>query len=192
MKEKSDFKQKIRGLGIDDGAFTFQDNSALLVAVLVRADGRVEGIQTNALEVDGTNSTKKIIELVRTPKTFHQASVLFLSGINFAGFNVVDVSALAKKIPKPIIVVFRRKPALKKIFTALKKFSDAKKRKTLIKKAGPIYKAKNIFFQCHNTNPKTAKQLIERFSLFSHLPEPVRLAHLIASGVSLGKNTRPK
>ena len=92
---------------------------------------------------------------------------------------------------KPVIVVFRKMPKMEKIFKALERFADKDLRKELIKKAGRIYKAEHIFFQCAGIEASEAKALIKKFSIHSNLPEPVRMAHLIASAITLGRSTTP-
>ncbi|MCD6478970.1 MAG: DUF99 family protein [Candidatus Diapherotrites archaeon] len=187
-------KENIRAIGIDDGYFKPRTKgSTKIVAVLLRADCRLEGILCEEITIDGLDSTARITKMLKQneEKFLKQASVLFLDGVNFAGFNIVDVDALHSALKLPIIIVFRRMPKMREIFAALERFEDRNLRMRLIKKAGEIHKADKIFFQCRGVEASTAKQLIKKFSIHSHLPEPVRIAHLIASAVTLGRSTTP-
>lgn len=187
-------KENIRAIGIDDGYFKPKTKSKTkLVAVLLRADCRLEGILCSDIDVDALDATQIIIRMLKSneEKFLKQASVIFLDGVNFAGFNIVDAETLQKELELPIIIVFRKKPRMQEIAKALQRFKDRDLRMQLIEKAGEIHKADNIFFQCKGIDAGTAKQLIKRFSIHSHLPEPVRVAHLVASAITLGRSTTP-
>jgi len=185
-------KQLPRVLAIDDGYFKpRQKGKAILVGVVSRLDGRIEGILSTDVKVDGLNSTLRIASMLSKSKFRQQVSFILLDGVNFAGFNIVDVEKLHKKLGIPVIIVFRKMPRMQKIKRALEKFKDKKKRMQLIRNAGEIHKFNSIHFQFHATDLKTAKTVLRKTIKYSNLPEPLRLAHLIASGVSLGESTRP-
>ena len=104
-------KENIRAIGIDDGYFKPRTKgSTKIVAVLLRADCRLEGILCGEITVDGLDSTARITKMLKQneEKFLRQASVLFLDGVNFAGFNIVNVDALHAALELPIIIVFRR------------------------------------------------------------------------------------
>ena len=185
-------KKLLRVLAIDDGYFKpRQKGKALLVGVLSRLDGRLEGIVSTTVKVDGLDSTAKIAEMIQKSKFKSQASFLILDGINFAGFNIVDLPLLSKKLATPVIAVQRKKPRMQRIEKALDKFKDKKKRMKLIEKAGEIHPSGKIFFQCSGTDRKTVKTVLAKTTKYSNIPEPLRLAHMIASGTTLGESTRP-
>jgi len=187
-------KKNIRAIGVDDGYFKPRTiGRTKIVAVLQRVDGRIEGILCSDVEIDGFDSTSQIVKMLKDnqEKFLGQAEVIFLGGVNFAGFNIADVKTLHAELALPIIIVFRKMPRMKKIFKALEKFPDASKRKELLKNAGRIYKADRICFQCVGLRPYEARGLIKRFSIHSNLPEPVRIAHIVASAVTLGRSTAP-
>lgn len=185
-------KKLLRVLAIDDGFFKpKKKGKAILVAVLSRLDNQVEGILSTSVKIDGLDSTSKIISLVKKSKFKTQVNFLILDGLNFAGFNIVDLQKLSKELGVPAIAVIRKKPDLERIEKALSNFKDSKKRIKLIEKAGPIHKGKKVFFQFYGCDEKTANTILSKTARYSNLPEPLRLAHLIASGVSIGESTRP-
>ncbi|MFH1256903.1 MAG: DUF99 family protein [Candidatus Diapherotrites archaeon] len=185
-------KKFIRVIAFDDGYFEpRKSRHSTLVGVVYRNDARIEGIVSTHITVDGLDATQKLIRLVSESKFLPQVSFILLSGINFAGFNVADAQKLFKKFSKPVIVVFRKKPRMKKIEAALSRLPDSEKRLELIKKAGPIHEFRQMHFQCIGCETQAAKLVIKKLLLHSNLPEPVRLAHLIASGVTLGESTPP-
>ncbi|MFH1234204.1 MAG: DUF99 family protein [Candidatus Diapherotrites archaeon] len=185
-------KELIRAIGIDDGHFTpKKKGKTKLVFVLLRADNRLEGILSADVTVDGTDSTKTIIKTLSNSCFLEQARCIFLEGINFAGFNMADAQTISKKTGLPVIIVFRKQPDIEGIRKALGKFRDSKKRISLLEKAGRIFRAEKIFFQCHGIPEEGAREAIRKFTIHSNFPEPVRIAHLVASAVTLGRSTSP-
>lgn len=185
-------KGLVRVLALDDGFFKpKQKGSAILVGVLSRVDGRVEGILSTKVKVDGLDSTQKILRMLEKSKFLPQIDFLILDGLNFAGFNLVDLPQLHERLSVPVIAVQRKKPRMQRIGQALSHFKDKKKRLALIENAGPVFRAKKVFFQFQGGNQKTVKEVLAKTTKNGNLPEPLRLAHLIASGVSIGQSTRP-
>jgi hypothetical protein len=178
-------KQLIRVIGIDDGQFVPRKKGfTLLVGVVYRLDGRVEGVISEKIEVDALNASQKICEMIKNSRFEKQVKCVLLHGINFAGFNIADISLISKELSVPVIVCFKKKPNILKIRNALKNFPDFKKRIELIEKAPKIKPFNSIFFQCMGCTEIEAKKIINKTLLNSSMPEPLRLAHLIASGVT--------
>ena len=177
-------------LAFDDGYFKPKTKTnALLVGIVYRLDHRVEGVLSTDIRVDGFNATSKLIQLFKKSKFKPQTRYLMLSGINFAGFNIADLPKIAQELETPVIAVFRKKPRMEKIRRALKKLPQSRKRLSLLEKAGEIHSCDKIYFQCHGVNAREACTVIRKSILHSQLPEPIRLAHLIASGTTIGQST---
>lgn len=183
-------KQKARVIGFDDGFFIPKtQGTAPLIGLIQRIDGRVEGCLATQASIDGLDSTNKIISILSKSRFRKQVKAVMLSGINFAGFNIVDVKKLHSSLKLPIIIVFRKKPSLERIFNALKQFKDSGKRIKLIKAGGRIFKGNAYYYQCIGIQEKEAMLLIKRNQMHSIMPECLRLAHIIASAVSRGEST---
>jgi endonuclease V-like protein UPF0215 family len=188
---KSFLKKAARVIAFDDGYFVPGKNgTALLVGVVYSMGHRVEGLVSARVAVDGLDSAEKIIDSVSGSRFGEQASAVMLSGLNFAGFNIADIAKVREKLGIPVISVFRKMPDMGSIHRALSKFPDAKKRISLIKKAGRIHSCGKIFFQKKGISEKDAALLIKRCLLHSEMPEPLRLSHIIASGITQGESKR--
>ena len=105
-----------------------------------------------------------------------------LDGISFAGFNLVDIRELNRKTELPVIVILRKRPDILKFTTALKIFPDNRKR--AIRTAGNIYGFNEIFYQKSGIAENACREILKITCTRSNIPEPVRVAHLIASGLS--------
>ena len=115
-----------------------------------------------------------------------------LDGITFAGFNTVDIKEIYEKTKLPVIVVNRKEPNFKSFISVLKKMPNAEKRLKCVENAGPVYwvnvKDKRICFQCYGMEKEDASKVIKESSTMSLIPEPLRVAHLIATGFVLGES----
>ncbi len=182
------FKKEIRVIGIDDSPFNkFRDKKVLVVGVVMRGGSWVDGILSTKVSVDGDDSTKRIVEMINKCKFKTQLQCIFLDGIAVAGFNVVDIMELNKKTKLPVVIVIRRKPDIKNIKKTLIKINKRDKIK-LIEKAGEVFKIQNIFVQRVGIEIDDLRKILKVVCTRSLLPEPIRLAHLIAQGVVLGES----
>ncbi|MBI2651262.1 DUF99 family protein [Candidatus Woesearchaeota archaeon] len=181
-------KKEIRVLGIDDAPFNkFKKGNALIIATVFRGGSWLEGILSTKASIDGSNATKKLADMINKSKFKPQLQCVFLDGIAVAGFNVIDVGELSKKTRLPVIVVMRKMPNIKKIKEALIKLNK-KNKIGLIEKAGKIIKMENIYVQLIGIEIDKAKELLKIVCTRSFIPEPLRIAHLIASGIIYGES----
>jgi hypothetical protein len=181
-------KKEIRVLGIDDGPFDkFNDSEALIIGTLYRGGSFIDGVLSSKVSVDGEDSTEKIIEMINKSKFKPQIQAVLLDGIAVAGFNVVDVNELNEKTNIPVIVVMRTYPEIDKMKDALIKLNHEEKLK-LLENAGEIHKLDEIFIQKIGLTLEQAEEIIGITSTHSLIPEPLRVAHLIARGVISGES----
>ena len=181
-------KKEIRVIGIDDSPFDkFNDSKVLVVGVVMRGGSWIDGILSTKVIVDGDDSTKRIVEMINKCKFKPQLQCIFLDGIAVAGFNVIDVKELNKKTNLPVITVIRRVPDIENIKKTLIKINKKDKIK-LIEKAGKVIKIENIYVQLTCIDLEQARKILKVVCTRSLIPEPIRLAHLITSGVTVGES----
>ena len=195
-----EIKKEFRILGIDDAPFKKTDKECLVVGTVFRGGNYMDGLLSTKVKVDGDDATEKILNMVKKSKHLSQLQCIMLDGIAVAGFNVIDIKKLNKLTGLPVIVITRKKPNMKKIIRALKKANEknkkseneVKKKLAMIKKAGNVHevelKNKKIYFQCSGISEEKAREIIRLSSSHALVPEPIRIAHLIASGIVLGES----
>jgi len=185
-------KNEIRILAWDDGPFEFKSKGKdILVGVIFRGGQFLDGLLKTEVEIDGLDATEKIIE--KTLKTKHKdLRVIMLDGITFAGFNIVDIKEIYEKTKFPVIVINRKKPDFEKFISTLRQLPNPEKRLRCVENAGPIYwvsiKNKRICFQSYGIQREDAEKIIKVTSTMSLIPEPLRVAHLLATGFVLGES----
>jgi len=182
------YKSEIRTIGIDDSPFKkFKKKNILVVGAVFRGGTLFDGLLTTKVAIDGNNSTKQLTHIINKSKFKKQLRCILLNGIAVAGFNVIDIKELNQKTKIPVIVVIRKYPDFKKIEQTLKRINKQKKYK-IIQKAGPVTKIGKIYIQRKGISIEKAKQILKLTCTRSLIPEPIRVAHLIAGGVVTGES----
>jgi endonuclease V-like protein UPF0215 family len=183
-------KPQIRILAIDDSPLIHE--KVMIIGAFFRGGEQLDGILRKELKKDGMDATDVFIRMINSSKYHTQIRVILLDGVTYAGFNPVDITNLFKETGVPVISFMRSCPDLEKIKLALKNLPDGEKRWEIIQRAGKIYKInqdKPVFFQLCGLDKESAVKIIRMTSTHSNIPEPLRVAHLIATGVVLGEST---
>lgn len=174
-------------VGFDDAPFAHAHRGDVTLIGCVCSRTRLDGVLSGAVRRDGRNSTDRMIAMVSaSPFAAHVQAVL-LQGIAVAGFNVVDMHRLHRSLGVPVLAVARRKPDLDGIRRALQRTGSGWRRKwALIEAAGPMERAGGVYVQRAGLSLAQAQHLLAATRLHGKLPEPLRLAHLIAGGITTG------
>ena len=183
-------KQEIRVLGIDDSALI--NEKVIIIGAFFRGGSQLDGVLCSDVTKDGLDATQRITRMVRDSKHYGQIRVIMLDGVTYAGFNPVDINTIFKETDIPVIVFMRSCPDLEKIKLALLHLPEKEKRWEIIQSAGRIYKLKQerpVFIQFCGIEKEKAIEIIRLTTTHGNVPEPLRVAHLIATGVVLGEST---
>ncbi len=185
-------KPEIHVLGVDDGRFTpHMEAQVPVIGVVFRGGYWLDGVMHTKIAVDGFDAIEKMSFMITSSIHYKQLRVIMLNGITFAGFNIVDIKALNTATKLPIITVTREKPDLADIRKALKNLPKSQERWTAILNAGETFEVptrsgrQKIFVQTVGISNEDAQKILKLTSTRSNIPEPLRVAHLIASGISL-------
>ncbi len=172
-------------IGIDDGPFTKQQETAPLIAALLEGP-HLQKVHATRIAVDGLDATEKALRLIRRWKPVP----ILLSGVTFAGFNLIDPHILHRSYRVPVIVVVGSRPDNRAVKRALvKHFPDWKRRWRIISSLGPLRTVRTslreppIYFEFFGCSRREATSLLKAYSYISRLPEPIRVAGLVASGL---------
>lgn len=186
-------KPQIRVVGFDDGTFRFKGRGkTVLVGVVMKGALDVVGVLTRWIDVDGRDATERMVEAVKSSR-FRDLRVILLKGITYAGFNVVDVEALYSETGLPVLVVVRKRPDVMAMEKALRKhFPDAEERIALLRKAPPLKELipGKLYYQAVGLLEREAEEIIKTTQRSALIPEPLRLAHMIAGAIMTGESTR--
>ncbi|RLF45363.1 MAG: hypothetical protein DRN17_02700 [Thermoplasmata archaeon] len=184
-------KKKIHILGIDDMPFSFGDEKVDIVGVVMRGNSYIEGVLRTTITVDGKDATSALIKLIAGTRHRGQLRVAMMDGATLGGFNVVDGEEVYEKTGLPIITVTKEKPNEEKMKNALRKhFDDWKERWEIINKGDmkKVELAYPLYIKCWGIKFGEAKEVIKLSIVRGAIPEPLRIAHLIASGIKTGES----
>ncbi|MBS3090417.1 DUF99 family protein [Candidatus Pacearchaeota archaeon] len=190
-------KLEIRIVGIDDAPFEkFFENRCLVVATVFRGGNYMDGLLSCHVKVDGSDATEKLVKLIKKTRHYGQINCIMLNGIAVAGFNIIDIGELSEKTGIPVVVIIRKMPDMNKIAKAIDKASDsgitADRKMNLIAKAAKIHKiniqGRNLFIQIAGVSLTAAAKIVRISATHSLIPEPLRIAHIIASGIKNGES----
>lgn len=191
MKTLEDLLQQnitIRVIGFDDAPFEKRRDASVNVAGIVCADTRFEGMVWGRVQKDGDDATEVLSQLLLRSKFYDQVHLVLIDGLAVGGFNLIDLPKLAQVLERPCVTVMRKPPNMAAIEHALKNLPDTAKRLDLIRKAGRIHTQKPFYFQTQGGNPVTVGKVLQRLTLTGHVPEALRIAHLIGSAVMTGES----
>jgi endonuclease V-like protein UPF0215 family len=173
-------------VGIEDGSFIKGVNKKALLSLVLFDGLKIEDAKFIWIKVDGLNATSKAVKALNK----WVFDVVMLAGVSFAGFNIIDPGVLSEKLGKPIIIVSRTRPKNKAVKCALKRhFKDWEIRWRVFEKLGAVFEVKvsnmpPIFIETIGIDTDSASQLVGALSIHGRVPEPIRVARLIARGLS--------
>jgi endonuclease V-like protein UPF0215 family len=183
-------KPEIRVIGVDDGPFIPHTKGQVpVIGVVFRGGYWLDGVMHTKIAVDGFDATHKISSMITSSPHYKQLRVIMLNGVTFAGFNIVNIKTLNAATKLPVITVTREKPNLEKIHKALKNLPKSQERWNTILSTEEISEVptrsgkKKIYMQVAGISRDDAQKILWLTSTRSNIPEALRVAHLIASGI---------
>lgn len=188
----------LRAVGFDDAPFDRVSSGAaaregarrgdVSIAGVVCAGTRFEGLVWGRVRRDGWNATDEVVRLLAGGKFLPQLHLVLLDGIAFGGFNVVDLPALAAALDRPCAAVMRRAPDLEAVERAVRRLPRAAERLETLRRAGPIHRVGAFVFQVSGATPGETGLALARLTDRGAVPEPLRLAHMVAGAVATGQS----
>jgi uncharacterized protein len=194
-------KPQFRVLGVDDGPFSFPDATVPVIGVVVRK-GYVDAVLKTQVDVDGVNATAAIASLAGGSGYTGKLEAVMLDGAAVGGFNVVDIEELNRMTGVPVITVTRDRPDMAAIRRALEMLGrtpkygrgpipDWKERLALLERTRLVEVntgAKPVHIGFAGVEEAEAKGIVTASTIRGSIPEPVRLAHIIARALVGGKS----
>lgn len=160
-----------------------------MAAVVVSLPHDIEAVRIGSVEVDGRDATERIATLIESTGHLADVRAVLLDGVVVGGFNVVDLDRLHARVGWPVVTVTRRPPDRARIRAALKKWfprDHAERRRRM--ESHRLFRvptpALPIYASVVGARHGDALALVRRAASRGFWPDPLRLAHMIASAVS--------
>ncbi|MEZ4241882.1 MAG: DUF99 family protein, partial [Myxococcota bacterium] len=139
---------------------------------------------------DGLDATEALAGMVLGSKFADQVHLVLIDGLTVGGLNVVDLPALADALGVPCAAVMRKPPAIAAFRRVVERLPDAEVRWDRVVRAGPVHERPPFWFQAAGAAPDDVALALQAVTDTGHVPEPLRLAHLIGAAVVGGASSR--
>lgn len=141
-----------RVMGIDDAPFESKPRrpgSAVSAMGIVTTNSRFEGALywNGDIHMDGLNAGDVLRDAIVPSKFYAQLHAVLLDGVTMGGLNVVDISALAVALDRPVVSIMRRVPDIPKMLEAVSRLPHAAESERRLRDAGRIFEVDSWIFQ---------------------------------------------
>jgi endonuclease V-like protein UPF0215 family len=184
-------KRQIRILGIDDSSFSFGAKHVPVIGVVVRGSAYIEGVLRTTVVVDGRDATRVLTRLINHTRHKEQLKTIMLDGVALGGFNIVDIEELNEATGVPVITITRDEPDFEKIKDALRKHFDDWNTRWATLSRGTLERIEGhypLYVKHAGISLEDVKEIIRLSTIRGAIPEPIRLAHVIATGIVTGES----
>lgn len=176
-------KKGLRVLGIAE-SFVKGGKESILAGVVMRADLQIDGFSFSNITVGGMDATEGVLGIFNKLDR-RDINALFLNGCVISWFNIVDLNRVYEATGLPVFcVTYEESEGLEKYIKEY--FDDFEERITAYRALGERRKivlrtGHEVLVRYLGVETKgDAKALLDRFTLQGAIPEPLRVARLLA------------
>ncbi len=176
-------KGGIRALGVAE-SFRATQRWSVLAGVVMRGDFILDGMVIGRASVGGDDATSSIVSLYRRLKR-NDVNLLIVSGCILSLYNILDVDALSSRTRAPVIcLTYKETSGIEdaiarhfpdRVEEKLKAYRRLGERKKVALRSGH-----HVFARVSGISDKEAARVVDMFTLQGSVPEPVRVARLLA------------
>ena len=177
-------KKGIRALGIAESFVKGISQKSFLVGVVMRADRIIDGFSYTLVTVGGMDGTQQAITLI---ENLHRQdiNVIILNGCIISWFNVIDLHEVFNTSSIPLIcVTYDVSEGLDHYFQELFPTTWQQRLNTYhqngVRTPVTLKTGKKIFARYLGLSLDEVKGVLNKFTVFGAVPEPIRVARLLA------------
>jgi hypothetical protein len=177
-------KKGIRALGIAESFMKDTSQKSFLAGIVMRADRIIDGFSYSLVTIGGVDATQQAITLIEQLDR-HDINVIILNGCIISWFNVIDLPQLFKVSSIPLIcVTYNASEGLAQYFHELFPTTWQQRLKTYqqngIRTPITLKTGKTVFARYLGLSLAEVKGVLNKFTVFGAIPEPIRVARLLA------------
>ena len=180
-------KKALRALGISESFVKGVSQKSMLAGIIMRADMIIDGFVLSAATVGGMDATEKMIEMYENLER-EDINLLMLNGCIISWYNVVDLQKVVDKVNIPLLcITYEESEGLEKYFMELFP-EDWKNRVEVYQRNGyrtpiQLHTNQTVYVRFLNMTLDEAKGILNKFTLYGSIPEPLRVARLLARSI---------
>lgn len=183
MTRLNPYKRGFRCLGIAE-SFTRKYSRSALAGVVIRRDLVIDGIALAEITVGGLDATEGVLSIIEDLNR-KDISCVMINGCIISWFNIVDLKKVHEASGLPLLsVTYQESPGVEKYI--IEYFGNDLKRLKLYYSLGPREEiivrktGARIFVRYYGMIKREAEAVINAFTTHGSVPEPLRVANLIA------------
>ena len=176
-------KPGIRALGVAE-SFRQGQKKSVLAGVVMRSDFVIDGVALGRTAVGGDDATSSIASLFRRLNR-NDVNLIMVSGAVLSLYNILDVDLLSRKTQLPVVCLTYKETAgiegsIRHHFP-----SGAERKLEAYRKLGKrlgmkLHTGHRVYVRTSGMDRDSALTVLDSFTLQGSIPEPVRVAKLLA------------
>jgi endonuclease V-like protein UPF0215 family len=181
-------------LGIAESFSKGEGGKSVLAGIVMRKDLVIDGFAVKSITIGGMDATEGILDLYRSLDRT-DVNFVMIAGCVIAWFNVVDLTRVHEELNLPLIcVTYEESEGLEKYFREYfpedweRRLSVFKK--NCIRKEVQLRTGYRVFIRELGVDFDEALRLLDGFTLEGGVPEPLRLARLLARTIHKSQSMR--
>jgi len=177
-------KRGIRALGIAESFQLGVSERSCLAGVVMRADLVIDGFIFGSATLGGDDATDAVVSMFYGFER-NDINLIMLRGVVISLFNIIDVERVHLETGVPVLgITFEESEGLEQHIKhhfpqnweqKLQLYRKIGGRKKVVLKTGST-----LYIRTAGINDKQAKQVLDKFTLQGAIPEPVRVAQILA------------
>lgn len=183
-------KPGIRALGVAE-SFRPSASHSVLAGVVMRSDFLIDGVAISRTKVGGDDATASVGSLFRSLRR-NDINLLIISGAILSLYNIIDVDGLSRRLKLPVVCVTFK--GTRGIEASIRRHFPGRSEPKLeaYRRLGPrtgirLRTGHRVYVRTAGADAADTKAVLDMFTLQGSIPEPLRVAKLIArSALSKG------
>ena len=177
-------KPALRVLGIAE-SFLRSSSYSTLAGVVMRADLRIDGLALHRATVGGDDATEAVLQIYQNLDR-SDINAILLSGAVMSWFNIIDLQEVYERLCQPVIcLTYEQSPGLEKHLREHFAGPAAENKLLCYRRLGGremirLKTGYNVYVRALGATTQEARILLNKFTLEGRVPEPVRVARLVA------------
>jgi len=185
-------KKGIRVLGIAE-SFRRELEKSVLAGIVMRSDFIIDGVGFNRITVGGMDATEGIMHLVESLRR-DDINLMMLNGCVISWFNIVDIQTVYERLQIPLIcVTYEESEGLEEHIARHFEASERDVRIEAYKRLGDRVPVKlsdhfEVLIRFLGVEEAEAEMVLKKFTAHGRVPEPLRVARIVARALLRTEN----